>query len=97
MLRFLIRRILYGFLVLLGVTTLVFLLFNILPGDPARMMMGQRADLSSVETVRHELGLDRPAWTQFAGFINDLSPISLHKEARPQSFFFLNPEKYEPY
>jgi len=34
----------YGFLVLTGVITVVFLLFNVLPGDPARMLMGQRAD-----------------------------------------------------
>jgi peptide/nickel transport system permease protein len=97
MLRYLTRRIFYGFLVLIGVTVLVFTLFTILPGDPARMMMGQRADLSSVETVRHELGLDRPAWQQFAGFVNDLSPLSLHKQKNQESFFFLDPEKYEPY
>ena len=44
MLRYVGKRLLYGFLVLLGVVTLVFFLFNILPGDPARMMLGQHAD-----------------------------------------------------
>jgi peptide/nickel transport system permease protein len=56
MLRFLFRRLFYGGLVLGGVVTLVFFLFNILPGDPARMMMGQRADLASIESLRKELG-----------------------------------------
>lgn len=44
MLRYIGKRLMYGFLVILGVVTLVFFLFNILPGDPARMMLGQRAD-----------------------------------------------------
>ena len=44
MLRYTLKRLLYGILVLLGVVTLVFFLFNILPGDPARMMLGERAD-----------------------------------------------------
>jgi peptide/nickel transport system permease protein len=49
--KFLIKRLLYGLLVLFGVITLVFILFNILPGDPARMMLGQRADISSVDAI----------------------------------------------
>lgn len=97
MLRFLLRRLFYGFLVLLGVTTLVFFLFNVLPGDPARMMMGQRADLSSVETVRQELGLDEPLWKQYVGFLNDLSPVSLHTSSNSESFFFLDDAQYSPY
>ena len=42
---YVIRKLLYGIAVLWGVATLVFFLFNILPGDPAQMMLGQRADL----------------------------------------------------
>ncbi|NLF42694.1 MAG: ABC transporter permease, partial [Bacteroidales bacterium] len=40
MLRFIIKRLLYGIAVMLGVVALVFFLFSILPGDPARMMLG---------------------------------------------------------
>jgi peptide/nickel transport system permease protein len=54
---FVFKRLLYGLLVLFGVITLVFILFNILPGDPARMMLGQRADISSVEAFIKTLGL----------------------------------------
>ena len=46
----------YGFLVLLGVITVVFLLFNVLPGDPARMMLGQRADQTSIDAINKDFG-----------------------------------------
>ncbi len=94
MLRYVGRRILYGFLVLLGVVTLVFFLFNILPGDPARMMLGQHADEKSVEIINRDLGRDKPLLTQYTNYLNDLSPLSLHNHADPSSFFYLSPEKY---
>lgn len=93
MLRFLTRRLFYGFLVMVGVVTLVFFLFNILPGDPARMIMGQRADLGSVEAVRKELGLDKPLSIQYLNFLNDLSPLSFHT-SQEGSTFYLDPTKY---
>ena len=57
MIKYLIRKIFYGVLVLFGVVSIIFFLFNILPGDPARMMLGQRADINSIETIRKDLGL----------------------------------------
>ncbi|KAA2242474.1 ABC transporter permease [Chitinophaga agrisoli] len=84
--RFLLRKILYGILVLLGVVVLVFLLFNVLPGDPARLTLGQRADVASLENVRRELHLDKPLPVQFLLYLNDLSPVGIHteQEARNQ-------------
>ncbi|MDZ7740266.1 MAG: ABC transporter permease [Bacteroidota bacterium] len=96
MLGFIIKRLWYGFLVLLGVITVVFFLFNILPGDPARMMLGQRADVSSVENIRRDLGLDQPLYIQYVNFINDLSPVSYHT-SDPDSPWYLDEEKYAPY
>jgi len=75
MIRYILRRLLYGFYVLLGVITVVFLLFNVLPGDPARMMLGQRADIASVEAINRDLGLDKPLTLQYLNFLNDLSPV----------------------
>jgi len=92
---FLIRRLGYGFLVLLGVITLVFFLFNILPGDPARMMLGQRADLGSVELIRKELGLNEPIHKQYFHFLNDLSPLSLHLAHDETSIWFFDQTKYQ--
>ena len=79
MLKYALRKILYGFAVLAGIVVVVFFLFNILPGDPARMTQGQRSDVQSLEAVRKEFGLDKPIPTQFAYYINDLSVISIHE------------------
>jgi len=46
------EKVLYGLTVILGVVSLIFFLFNVLPGDPASMMMVQRADMITVEVVR---------------------------------------------
>ncbi len=95
MLSFILRRIWYGILVLFGVVTLVFFLFNVLPGDPARMMLGQRADISSVEAIRKDLGLDKPKHLQYFKFLNDISPVSLHSK-KPESYWYLDSAKYSP-
>ena len=97
MLKYTIKRLLYGLLVLLGVVTLVFFLFNILPGDPARMMLGQRADAESIEIINRDLGRDKPVGVQYLNYLNDLLPVSLHNNADPDNFFYLDSDKYAPY
>jgi peptide/nickel transport system permease protein len=97
LLSFILKRLYYGILVLLGVITLVFVLFNILPGDPARMVLGQRDDISSVEVIRKDLGLDQPRFIQYLNFLNDLSPVSFHTINDTESAFFLDSDKYSAY
>lgn len=75
---YVLKKFLYGLAVMAGVIFVVFILFNILPGDPARMTMGQRSDVQSLDAVRREFGLDRSKPVQFFLYINDLSPISVH-------------------
>ena len=75
---YIIRKLLYGIAVLWGVATLVFFLFNILPGDPAQMMLGQRADEASVNAIREELGLNQSLGKQYVDYLNDLVPISFY-------------------
>ena len=75
---YIIRKLLYGVAVLWGVATLVFCLFNILPGDPAQMMLGQRADKESVDAIREELGLNQSLGKQYVDYLNDLVPISFY-------------------
>ena len=94
MLRFIIKRLWYGLLVLLGVVTVVFILFNILPGDPARMMLGQRADITSVEAINKDLGRDKPLYVQYFNFLNDISPVSVHNSEDEDSYWYFNHEKY---
>ena len=79
---------------LAGVITVVFLLFNVLPGDPARMLMGQRADEESLKIIQKDLGLDQPLSKQFVMYLNDLSPISVHNK-NPEDYLYLDDEKYD--
>ena len=79
MLRFIARRARYSLLVLWGVVTFVFFMFNVLPADPARLTMGQRSDLASVANARKALNLDKPLITRYFLYINDLLPLSINK------------------
>jgi peptide/nickel transport system permease protein len=72
---FIAKKLLYSLLVLFGIATIVFLLFSVLPGDPARMMLGQRADQESIDAISQELGLNLPLGQQYIAFLNDVSPI----------------------
>jgi peptide/nickel transport system permease protein len=82
MFQYVIRKIGYGLLVMLGVITLIFALFNILPGDPARMMLGQNADQESIDMIHKELGLDKPLPIQYLDYLNDLSPIGIDEDGK---------------
>lgn len=97
MIKFIVKRLFYGFLVLLGVITVVFLLFNVLPGDPARMMLGQRADQASIDAINKDLGRDKPMATQFLMYLNDLSPLSVHDPSNKEHYLYLSREKYSSY
>jgi len=94
--QYFIKRLLYAVLILWGVATLVFIIFNVLPGDPARMLMGQRSDVASIEAIRKDLGLDKSKALQYVKYLNDLSPISYHTH-NPDSYFYLEADKYAPY
>lgn len=89
MIKFIGKRLLYGFGVILGVVLVVFFLFHALPGDPVSMMVGQRTDVSTREAITKELGLDQSLPMQLYHYVKDLSPISIH-ENTPE-----NQAKYE--
>lgn len=80
MLRYVIKRLLYGVFVILGVLVVVFFIFHALPGDPVAMMAGQRTDVSTREAIAKDLGLDKPVPEQFLFYFNDLSPVSFHED-----------------
>jgi peptide/nickel transport system permease protein len=58
------------------------------------MMLGQRADVSSIETINHELGRDKPIAIQYFAFLNDVSPLSFHTTTHAESAFFFDESKY---
>jgi peptide/nickel transport system permease protein len=73
-------RIAYSGLVMAGVTVIVFVLFQGF-GDPARLILGQRADAGTLNNIRKELYLDQPKWKQFVLYLNDISPVSIYSRS----------------
>ena len=69
--RYLIKRLLVLVLVLLGVSLLVFGFVRLIPGDPAVVMLGERATPDSIERVRAQLGLNKPVYEQYLIFISN--------------------------
>ena len=69
---FLRRRLLGLISVLFGVITIVFLIIHLVPGDPARIMLGESALPADVETLRESLGLNRPLIVQYFDFFAKL-------------------------
>ncbi len=68
---YIVRNLFYSVLIIIGVLTVTFCLLYVIPGDPARMMLGQRADVASVEAVREELGLNKPVYVQYIKFMGN--------------------------
>lgn len=93
MLRYVLQKIGYAVLTLFGVVTVIFLLFNILPGDPARMMLGQNETAEQVAIVKKKYGFDKSLGEQYLLYLNDLSPISFHSKTEGD-YSFLSERKY---
>lgn len=94
MLKYIFGKSLYGIIVLFGVVSLIFFLFHIVPGDPARMMLGQRVDESSIQAIRKDIGTDLPIMKQYFKYLNDLSPLSIHNNLYTESYIYLDSDKY---
>jgi len=71
MTKYLIRRFLGAFLVILGVATLVFFLLRAVPGDPLGAMLAD-VDPAAAEMLRHKLGLDRPVYIQYIFWLGNI-------------------------
>jgi len=80
--------------VLWGVLTLVFFLFTVLPGDPARMMLDQREDSEQLLALKKKYGFDKSISAQYFYYLNDLSPLSFHSKNK-EAFHYLNYGKYQ--
>ena len=82
MLNYIIRRILGTIPILIGVVLVVFILTTIVPGDPARIMMGQRGDPDTIKMIRAEMGLDKPIPVQLVKFYKDVFTLNLGRSYR---------------
>lgn len=71
-LNYIVRRILQIIPVLLVVSVLIFLMLRLIPGDPARLMLGDKAKEAAVVALREKLGLNRPLPEQYFLFMKRL-------------------------
>src|SRR3954466_838952 len=67
--RFILRRLVQSAVVLLGVTLVVFLLLQLVPGDPVRIALGTRYDQGTYDALRARSGLDRPLVVQYLSYV----------------------------
>lgn len=72
MLTYSLKRILSLIPVLIGMTLIVFAIIHAIPGDPAQVILGQRATKESIEALTAQLGLDRPWYIQYFDYIKSL-------------------------
>ncbi|MFN8323817.1 MAG: ABC transporter permease [Chitinophagales bacterium] len=93
LIKFIVKRLLNGFLVMIGVIIVIFVLFNILPVNSARMTLGQRADTASVQAIEREFRLNLPWYHRLVLYFNDISPLSLNKNEDPSAPTYLNPDE----
>ncbi|NNE33071.1 MAG: ABC transporter permease [Winogradskyella sp.] len=93
MIGYILNKVFYAFITLLGVVTVIFFLFTVLPGDPAKMMLGQNQTAEQVAIIKQKYGFDKPIGTQFLYYLNDLSPVSFHSNSEAD-YTYLSPNKY---
>src|ERR1700693_37569 len=67
---YIVRRVLLMFVLMFLLSIAVFFLFNLLPGDPARLTCGKACTPDIIEANRHRLGLDEPPVTQYVKFVS---------------------------
>ncbi|WP_241654870.1 ABC transporter permease [Sporolactobacillus shoreae] len=70
--RWLVRALIRAVSVVFCVVVAVFFIIRIVPGDPAKMILGQYATPQAIESMHHRLGLDLPIWEQFIRFVQNL-------------------------
>ena len=70
---FLARRAVQLAGVLTGICVVTFLLLHMAPGDPVRLLVGERASAETIAAIREQYGLDQPLWRQFATYVANLA------------------------
>ena len=91
--QYILQKFGYTLLTIWGVITVIFLLFVLLPGDPAQMMLGQNETEAQRSIINKKYGFDLSLGKQYQYYINDLSPLSIHQND-PTHFTYFNPDKY---
>lgn len=76
-LNYIIKRTLQIIPVLFFVTILIFLMMRMIPGDPASVMLGDKATPELVEQIRTRMGLDKPLYVQYFFYLRNLTSFNL--------------------
>jgi peptide/nickel transport system permease protein len=74
---YVLTRLMLAPLMILTITTVVFLLLRATPGDPVDALLGPRAPEAAKETLRTQLGLDQPLWLQYLSYLGNLLQFDL--------------------
>jgi peptide/nickel transport system permease protein len=77
MLEFLSRRLFAALFTLVAASLVVFAVLEVLPGDPALVMLGMEAQPDTLAALRKELGLDQPVWVRYFAWIGDMLTFDL--------------------
>jgi glutathione transport system permease protein len=72
LLRYFNKRLIGIIPILFFVSIFIFLFVHLIPGDPSRLVAGPDATLDDVNSVRKELGLDKPLYTQYVNFMSNI-------------------------
>lgn len=84
MIKMIVKRLGLLIFVVFGVTLVTFFMSHVIPGDPASMIAGQRASEETLQSIRQQLGLDKPVWIQYFHYIGDLLTGDLGTSIRTQ-------------
>ena len=85
MARHILQRLLFTLPALWLILTMVFLLIHVVPGDPVQQMLGEGARVEDVQQLRHALGLDLPALTQYGRYLAGLAHADLGRSFKYQA------------
>ena len=72
MFQYLVRRILWAIVLFLTITVVAYVIFFIIPADPAKLACGQRASPECIRNATQSLGLDKPVYEQYGRFLSRL-------------------------
>jgi peptide/nickel transport system permease protein len=81
-----VRRLALLVPTLVGMSILTFSLVLLVPGDPAAVMLGERATPEAIAALRHDLGLDRPVWVQYGTFLKGLLTGDLGRSLKTREY-----------
>jgi len=70
--KYLLKRLAFMILVLLGVGTITFVVSHVVPGSPVAMWVGPKPNQEQIDIAIKELGLDKPLWAQYLSYVGNL-------------------------